>query len=79
MANRKRTSSSSDQGPTMDAVSAIAALQNQKERGLAISSNPRLDSDARRGWYNTTRAILAAVFGEASPNIGAVMHAGPPG
>jgi predicted nucleotide-binding protein len=81
MANRKKTSASVSQGPTMDAAPAITALQNQKERGLAISSNPSADggADARHAWYNTTRAILAAAFGPDSPNIYAVMDAGPPG
>src|SRR5215467_362591 len=62
----------------MDAATAITALQAQKERGLTISSNSRPDANARQGWYNTTRAILAAAFGPDSPNIGAVMSAGPP-
>lgn len=79
MASRKRTPVRSAPGPTIDAGSAITALQNQKERGLAISSNPRPDPTARQAWYNTTAAILAAAFGPDSPNIGAVMNAGPPG
>lgn len=63
----------------MDPVAAIASLQEQKERGLAISSDPHPDADARQRWYNTARAILSAAFGPDSPNISAVMHAGPPG
>jgi len=62
-------------GPTMDAPAAMAALQRQKERGLELATNS--DLTARQGWYNTTRAILAASFGPESRNIGAVSSAGP--
>ncbi len=33
MANRKRTPASSGQGPTIDATSAISALQRHKQKG----------------------------------------------
>ena len=77
MANRKRTSASSVQGPTMDATSAISALQRQKQKGLELASDNSADSTARLAWRNTTRAILAAAFGPESRNIGAVNSAGP--
>ena len=77
MAKRMRAASGQGQGPTMGAVSAITALEMQKKRGLELASNTGSDSTARDGWYNTTRAILAAAFGPESNNIGAVSSAGP--
>jgi predicted nucleotide-binding protein len=76
MANRKRTSAKEHQGPTMDPASAITALERQKQRGLELASNSQTDSVTRQGWYNTTRAILAAAFGPDSANIGAALSAG---
>ena len=57
----------------MDAASAIAALQKQKQRGLELASDNVTDSVTRQGWYNTTQAILTAAFGPGSRNIGAVL------
>src|SRR5260370_22453937 len=77
MASRKRTSARLVEEPTMDAISAIGALQKQRQRGLELASDASADSTAIRVWYNTTRAILAAAFGSESRNIGAVNSAGP--
>jgi len=77
MANRKRTPASSGQGPTIDATSAISALQRHKQKGLELASDAESDSTARGDWYNTTRVILAAAFGPESENSGNVMSAGP--
>jgi predicted nucleotide-binding protein len=77
MAKRTRSAADQAEGPTMDATSAITALRSQKQKGLELASETASDSTARRGWYNTTRAILAAAFGPESSNIGAVNSAGP--
>jgi predicted nucleotide-binding protein len=77
VANRRRAASRSEQGPTIEAAPAIAALQKQKQRGLELSADVNAGSTARQGWYNTTRAILAAAFGSDSGNISAVLSAGP--
>ncbi len=77
MAKRRRAPAGQGDGPTMDATSAITALQRQKQRGLELASDTSADSRARHVWYNTIRAILAAAFGPESRNIGAVTSAGP--
>src|SRR5712664_2181954 len=76
MAKRRAPAGQGD-GPTMDAASAIKALERQKQRGMEIAADAGSDSTARRSWYNTTHALLAAAFGPESINIGAVSSAGP--
>jgi predicted nucleotide-binding protein len=60
---------------SVDPKTGIGLLKRQIGKGQEMLQRRPLHSSDHTAWNNTTRDYLVKVFGSASPNVGAVIHA----
>lgn len=78
MARSKKTTPPPIGSPEIPASKGIQLLRTQITKADLLLANRPLTKDAHSSWELTTRNFLEKAFGQNSPNVTSVLHAGRP-
>ena len=76
MAQKSRTISQLQDGPSLLPDQAAHLLCTQRDKGKQLLENRPITSAAEQAWKTVTRDVLIRAFGAASPNVSSVIDVG---